>query len=103
MLKVETMLQPFKGFLDAPAVMVQIAKQLGGEFGALQQVGHEHTDRARGGDMANETYLDRSGRTAVIEDIGIIRRRKGDDEFRTTRAQECLDKANPPANCLIRM
>ena len=95
MFKVEALLQPFKGFLDAPALMIQIANQLGGEFGALPQVGHEHADRARGGDMAHETYLDRRGRTAIIADIGIIRGREGDDEFRTTRAQEGLDTSKP--------
>ena len=47
--------------------------------------------------MANETYLDRRGRTAVIADIGIIRRREGDDEFRKTRAQEGLDTGKPAA------
>ena len=77
MFKVEAMLQPFAGLLDAPTVMVKIAKQLGGEFGAFQQVGHEHADRARGSDMANETDLDRIGGTAVIADIGIIRGREG--------------------------
>jgi hypothetical protein len=50
-----------------------------------------------GGDMANETYLDRIGRTTIIADIGTISRREGDDEFRKTRAQECLDTGKPSA------
>ena len=45
--------------------------------------------------MANETYLDRRGRTAVIADIGIICRRESNDKLRKTRAQECLDTGKP--------
>ena len=45
--------------------------------------------------MAHETYPDRRGRTAMIADIGSIRGREGNDEFRTTRVQEGSHTGKP--------
>jgi hypothetical protein len=45
--------------------------------------------------MADETDLDRSGRTAIIADIGVICGREGDNVLRKTRAQECLHTGKP--------
>jgi hypothetical protein len=45
--------------------------------------------------MANEAYLDRRGRTAVIADIGGIRRREGNDLLSKTRTQEGSHTGKP--------
>ncbi len=78
MFKIEAMLQPFEGFLDAPAVMTKIAKQLGWEFAGIQQFSHEHADRG--------------GRTAFITDIGGICRPVVRPAYRRGSAAESVTR-----------
>lgn len=40
MLQVEPVFEPFEGFLDAPALVVQVAKGAGGETRGIEQIGH---------------------------------------------------------------
>lgn len=63
--QVKAMLEPLEGFLDAPALVIEVAEDIGREV-ALVEVGGQHTHEAAGGSLADQAHAWRRARASEV-------------------------------------
>lgn len=71
MLQIESVLEPLKCCFYAPALVAKVAELGCGEFGFVEQLGHQDADLNGRRDVANQAHSLRLGRT-----FGALRSRK---------------------------
>ena len=96
MLEGEPVLEALEGFLDAPALVVQIDDDRGRETHGIEQVGHQHAYLAGGGNVPYQPNRGRLAIAFVIDDVVMIGGAQFDYPLGQAGAQKIAQQAKPP-------
>lgn len=88
---VQTMLDPFKRFLNAPALVVERGEIIGRPGVGIEQIGGKHAHEALRGCAADQAHRDRGALDFVVRGIGPVRCRQRDDGIASAAAHERSD------------
>lgn len=72
--EIEAVFEPFECFLDAPAIVVELAEAVGWKELGVEQIGHQHALLAIGQDVTDQANALRLARAFVVQRILFVRR-----------------------------
>lgn len=88
MFEIEAVLETFERFLDAPALVIELAEAVGWKAFVVEQIGHQHAMLAIGQDVTNQAHALRLARALVLQRILLVRRTQHDEALDGARAHE---------------
>lgn len=94
-LEVEAVFEAFEGFLDTPALVVEVTILGAWEVVWIEQVGHQHAYLANAGDVPDQAHRLRCRRTFVVGGIAPIGRRQRDDSSSSLDRRKSRTQAKP--------